>query len=125
MAFTTPAEVADRLGRALSATEQNQALSVLETVDGMIREAVGKGAAWVPDPVPAIFVELSLQKAIQALANPQSLASESLGSYSVTFPRTQDGGLALSATERAQVRRALYTSLLSLPTRNYPGDIPA
>lgn len=112
MSFATAAHVSTRLGRDLTDAETDQVESVIEIVDGLIRDAVDRDADWDPDPVPAALKELCIQKAISAIANPQNVAaySESLGahSYSTTFQRSQDGGLFLSEAEGRACRLAVY-----------------
>lgn len=112
MAFATADDVGTRLGRTLTDTEEAQVEAVLETVDGLIRDAVDRDADWDPDPVPAALKEMSIQKAISAIANPQNVASysEQLGqhSYSATFQRGQDGGVFLSDQEGRALRLAVY-----------------
>lgn len=112
MAFATNVDVATRLGRDLTDAEEATVDSVLDSVDGLIRDAASKDADWTPSPVPTTLSELSIQKAIQALANPNSLASESkeIGAWSrsQTFPRSSDGGVFLTDAEARLVRFAVY-----------------
>jgi hypothetical protein len=107
-AFASTDDVATRLGRSLTAAEEAQIEGVLEAVDGMIRDAVDRDIDWAPVPVPSLLREVSIQKAIAALTNPPNIASESLGEYSVTFQRGQDGGIALSEAEGRMLRLAVY-----------------
>lgn len=114
MAFATASDVAARLGRALTDAEETQAESALTALDGLIRDAVDRDADWTPDPVPAAFKELSIQKAISVVVNPHNVAAhtKSLGaaSRSETFPRAQDLGLFLSEAEGRALRSALWGS---------------
>jgi len=113
LAFATSADVATRLGRALTEAETAQIDGALGDVAQLIRQAGGKAADWMPaTTVPRLLRSLSIEKAIGVIVNPHNLASESeqLGAYqhSQTFPRSADIGIFLSDDERRQVRRAIY-----------------
>lgn len=104
--------VAGRLGRNLTDPESDQVGGVLTAAAGLIRAEASKPADWNPDPIPAYLIELSIQKAIAGLVNPQSVASESetLGahSHSVTYQRANDGSVFISDDEGRQIRFAVY-----------------
>ena len=122
-AFATASEVETRLGRDLTGEETAQVEAVLDGIGGLIRDEVGKPPDWTPTSVPAAFGELSIQKAILALVNPNNLASTSrtLGAFaeSMTFQREQDGGVFLSRDEGRRMRRAYYgTSAASARMRS-------
>lgn len=112
MIYATTAEVAARLGRELTPAEQTQVSGVLVDVGGLLNEAAGKPAAWVPVPPPPLFKTLSVEKAVAVVANPLSLASESeqLGAYqhSQTFQRGMDVGIFLTEHEDQLVADAVY-----------------
>lgn len=112
MIYATTAEVAARLGRALTSAEQTQVSEVLVGVGGLLHEAAGKPAAWDPVPPPPLFKTLSVEKAVGVIANPLSLASESeqLGAYqrSQTFQRGMDVGIFLTEHEEQLVADAVY-----------------
>jgi hypothetical protein len=126
--FATKEHVAARLRRSLTTEEEAQVDGVLETVSGLIRSEVGKAASWDPSPVPSLFRELAIQKAIAALGNPLGVAqeSETLGDYShsTTFQRAQDGGPLISPEEGRQLRFALYgTNAASTRSRSHADTI--
>lgn len=112
VAFATAAQVATRLGRSLTTLEEAQINGVLEGIAGLMRAEAGKTDDWTPDPIPSALREMSIQKAIAALINPNNVAatSKSLGSFSesLTFQRSQDGGVFLSDEEGRRVRFAIY-----------------
>lgn len=109
-AFATSDDVQTRLGRDLTDDETAQVEAVLDSIAGMIRSEVGKADDWDPDPIPSTLSELSIQKAILSIVNPNNLAARTLGSFSETFQRAQDGGLLFSADEGRRLRRAVYGS---------------
>lgn len=117
MPFATPADVATRLGRALSAAEQVLATQVIESVTGQIADAVDRDAAWAAalDPVPKTLKTLCVEKVIIVGTNPNGLAAESedLGahSYSRTFQRSNDVGIFLTENEKRLAREAVYGTL--------------
>ncbi len=106
MALATTDDIATRLGRSL--TEPEEALSELtiELTQGLILEVAGTDE---PDPVPAYYRALCIEKTINVGANPNGLAaeSESLGawSHSQTFQRAGDIGIFLTEREEFQIRR--------------------
>lgn len=126
--FATTEDVATRLGRELTDAERYQVSGALTAVGGFICSAADRQPDWEPDPTPAYFKELSIQKAIAALVNPANLASQSeqLGAFqhSETFQRSQDGGLTLSDDEGRAVRDAAYgTGAGSARTRAVVDDV--
>lgn len=110
--FASADDVAARLGRELTDAETDQVEGVLATLDGLIRDEVDRDADWAPSPVPPALKELSIQKAIAAVANPLALAgySEGLGahSYSANFRRDQPAGIFISDAEGRALRLAVY-----------------
>jgi hypothetical protein len=122
MAFATAADVAIRLGRALTTAEEAMVDQVIEEVTGLIVEAVGRDAAWAEDldPVPATLRSLCIEKAIAVGSNPNQAAStsEQLGAYqhSKTFRKIDaSSDLFLTAGEERRVRRAVYGETTSSP----------
>ncbi len=72
------------------------------------------------DPPPAAVFDIALTVAVRAYNNPQGLASETIGSYSYTRERGQQGGVYLTEQERRQLRAAVgLAPLNSLPTVGY------
>lgn len=121
--FATSINVESRLGRSLTAAETAIANFVIETVSGLIVEAVNKTDAWAEalTAIPVAFRTMCVEKAVSTIVNPNNLANvqESLGAFthSETYPRSQDVGVFLSADERSRVRRALHgTNLIDVRT---------
>lgn len=106
MAFAAHSDVQTRLGRDLTADEQDTATAVIATVEGLIVEVSGEAA---PSTAPAYYKALCVEKAIGAITNPENVASrsESLGahSHSQTFPRDLDSGIFLTEREEYVIRR--------------------
>lgn len=130
MPFATAADVQTRIGRTLTVAEEATAEQVIETVTGLIADAVDRDSAWAAalDPVPAVVRGLCIEKAVGALANPLNLAAESktLGSYSSarTFPRVQDVGVFLTPVEERIAINAIYgSSSGSGPTESVMDDL--
>lgn len=114
LTFATTTDVATRLGRDLTDAERAQAQGALEDTAGLMRVEADKDDDWMPDPVPATLKAMSIQKAVAALINPNNVAatSRTLGAFSesLTFQRSQDGGVFLSEEEGRRVRLAVYGS---------------
>lgn len=114
MAFATSEHVATRLGRDLTAAEQELVEQVIGDVAGLIAAAVGKTEAWAAalDPVPVYFRALCIEKAISIGSNPANLAAQTkqIGSYSIgeTFRRSDAAAIFLTPGEERAVRRAYY-----------------
>lgn len=112
MAFATSIDVADRLGRPLTVDEMTQADAVIAAVTDLIADAVGKSNAWAATltPVPGTLKTLCVEKAASVILNPAlgTVAAESLGEHSVTYARSNDGGIFLTEAERLLVRRAVF-----------------
>lgn len=122
--FATAADVATRLGRELTDSEESQATAALEEVANLILSVVGLREA--PDLVPGYFKSLSITKVAALVNNPEGVAarSEQLGSYSesTTYQRANDGlSLLLTSAEERRVRRVytaeygLYSVTLATP----------
>ena len=117
MSFAEPKDVATRLGRDLTSAEESAAWQVIEMVTGLIVDVVERDDAWAEklDPVPVVLKGLCVEKALAAIANPSSVASESetLGAHthSQTFRRPADGGgVYLTEQEERMAARAVYGS---------------
>jgi hypothetical protein len=116
MPLATTAEVATRMGRALTAAEQATAAQLLATLDAIVVEEAGKTLDWLEDleEVPLQLQQLAIEKVKALLENPQGLAAESkgLGQYtrSRTYRRQGDGGgeLWLTPAEGSLVRRVVW-----------------
>lgn len=108
-------DVATRLGRSLSTTEEATAEQVIETVTGLIADAVERTPEWVQeiDPASPVLRALCVERAVSAIVNPSSLVSESetlgIHAYSKTHSRSAEGPpLALSDAEERMASRAVF-----------------
>lgn len=115
MALATKADVEKRLQRELTELESDSAEQTIETVTGLIADAVDQTVEWVEarDPVSPVLRALCVERAIIALNNPAGISSESetLGthSYSQTHRKpSEGGGLELTGAEERMVSRAVY-----------------
>lgn len=112
-AFATVEDVATRLGRDLTSTEEGQVELLLGMATASIANAVGKNDEWAEtlDPVPEILRGFCIELTCRAMANPQGLfsKSETIGSYSYTnsFNRDTPSGLSLSPLEVRVLRKAV------------------
>lgn len=113
--FATVEDVATRLGRSLSANEEETAQVVIDTVTGLIVDEVDRDSDWAAAlvPVPPALKALCVEKAVAIVSNPAPgvIAAESLGAHSVTYARNGDGGLFLTAQEGRLARQAVYGTL--------------
>lgn len=111
MAFATTEDVADRLGRVLSAGEEQSITFLLDGATAVIALAAGSDSDDI-DPVPDLLRFLAVELACRALANPNSLDSlqEQIGqaNYSARF---RDAGLMLTRTEELLVSQAVNGTL--------------
>lgn len=111
-AFAAVEDVAVRLGRELTESQEAQAESAIALVTALIADAVDRDSDWAAelDPVPGALKELCVAKAASVVLNPAIgiVASESLGQHSVTFARSSDSGLMLSDAEGRLARLAVY-----------------
>lgn len=129
MAFASAEDVATRLRRDLTEEETAAVEQVIEITEGLIAEVLGEDADWVEDldPVPSYYRSLCISKAIDALANPEGLTSQSktLGAYSESASYSEYAGdIALTDEERRRVlRNARGGSLRSVTLVSpYSGD---
>lgn len=106
MAFATTDDIAARLGRELSDSELDRAEWIIPLVQALILEVAGTAE---PNPAPAYYRALCVEKTINVIENPSGLAteSESLGdwSHSQTFQRAGDAGVFLTDREEQMIRR--------------------
>lgn len=129
-ALATVGDVAIRLGRALTESEQALATQVIASVTGQVYDTTGKDADWLADldPVPTYLTSLCVEKVIVVGSNPLGLASESeqLGERqrSRTYQRANDGGVFLTDYERREVRRVVNGTTFAAVTYEtpYSGD---
>lgn len=125
-AFASAGDVEVRLGRELTEEEEAIAEQVVDAVTGLIADSVGRDSDWAAslDPVPPTLSQLCIEKAVAKIANPVGALStdERLGDYSYATRYAEQGivgGLTLTRTERALVRRAIFGSNL-VSTRTPP-----
>lgn len=118
--FASVDDVAARLGRDLTAAEQETVTGLLEGVASEIAGVVGEDDAWVAalDPVPGELRSVSIEASVRVLVNPTGAQSvmEQLGSFqrSESWASGRVAGLELSASERRRVRRAVNGSVTAV-----------
>lgn len=114
MAFASDTDVEARLGRALSESETGTAGFLLEGAQAIIEAAADKAEADI-DPIPPVLRFVAVELVVRAMANPESLASQSeaLGAYSHTerFRSEANSDLLLTKLEEQMVRRAVHGQL--------------
>jgi hypothetical protein len=114
VAFASTQDVADRLGRDLTAGEETSVDLLIELVTGVIAEAAGEDDAWAAalSPVPVVIKAVTVEVVCRGLANPNSLESlqETLGQHNYSA-RFREAGLWLTDHEERLVRRAAGTSM--------------
>lgn len=122
MAFAETTDIAARLGRDLTDSEETTYESLLEGATSLIAEAAGKDDAWAEDlePVPTVIKTLTVSVALRAKSNEDGAESETetLGAYShtVRFSTGDIGasfGLWLTDDEVALVRRVFKSGRAS------------
>lgn len=106
--YATPADIAARLGRTLTAQEVTSYESIIEAVSAEVDVRLGKSLADAPPAIKGVVVTASIRGA----ANPTGAArvAETIGalSRSETFPKSGDGSTFLTATEERLIRRAIF-----------------
>ena len=111
MAFATTADVAARLGRALTTAEDDQAESLILAAQATIEVVIGRAEADLTT-VPAACEHVCVSMVLRGMANPYGFASdtESLGAYTKSQTYGRDGGTDLTPTqsETLILRRAVY-----------------
>lgn len=127
--FATVEELAQRLGRTLTAAEQSQAELLLDLATGVIAGACGKTVAWAAtvNPVPPIVRGVCIELVARVLLNPAGVRSqqETLGAYAHSESYAGElMGLALTPAEERLVRRAVFgTDTGSAKTVGLPNEI--
>lgn len=128
--LATIRDVALRLGRYLSDSEEVQVNSLIITATNSIYAAVDKPSDWIPPADVRDFLNgLCVELVTRGMPNPHALASqsESLGQYSVTQQFSRDipgGGLMLLPAEELAARRMVYKSNSASPrTRSLASDV--
>lgn len=114
MAFATSTDVARRLGRDLTSSEEDQVELLLDLATAAIANAADLTDAEASTPVPTVIRGFCIELTCRALANPSGLfsKSETIGSYSYTqnFNRDVSSAMALSDVEVLVIRRTLLGS---------------
>lgn len=109
-------DVAKRLGRFLTDSEEVQVNTLIITATNNIYAAVDKPSTWVPAADVRDFLSgLCVELVVRGMPNPHGLASqsESLGAHSVTQAYSRDipgSGITLTAAEELAARRIVYGS---------------
>lgn len=123
MAFASKDDVAKRLKRSLTSTEEVTADFLLEAAQAVIEEAVERDEAQIQalkGAVPSALRFIAVELTIRALSNPEGLVSksESLGAYANTKRFRKDyqgegaqGELELTPIQERLVRRAVWGRL--------------
>lgn len=116
MAFATSTDVAKRLGRELTSSEEDQVGLLLDLATAAVANAADltDAEASALTPVPTVIRGFCIELTCRALANPSGLfsKSEQIGSYSYThnFNRDVSSAMALSDIEVLVIRRTLLGS---------------
>ena len=128
--LATIRDVALRLGRFLSDSEEVQVNSLIIAATNVIYAAVDKPSTWEPTPDQRDFLSgLCVELVTRGMANPHGLASvsESLGAHSVTQQFSRDiagGGMMLLPAEELAARRIVHgTTNGSARTRSLANDV--
>ena len=128
--LATIRDVALRLGRYLSDSEEVQVSSLIVSATNNIYAAVDKPSTWEPPPDVRDFLNgLCIELVARAMPNPHALASQSqsLGQYSVTQQFSRDipgGGLMPTQAEELAARRIVYgRTSVSSRTRSLANDV--
>ena len=116
MAWPTNTDIATRLARTLTTTEEAQADLLLEQAVAAVADACGKDDDWADelDPIPAALAGIVVEAVARAMSAPVGLRSrqETLGqhSYSESFNDDLAQGLQLTDAEELKVRRIVFGS---------------
>ena len=128
--LATIRDVALRLGRFLSDSEEVQVNSLITSATNVIYGAVDKPLEWEPTKNQRDFLSgLCIEVVVRAMANPHALYSltETLGQHSVTQMYSRDitgGGMMLLPAEELAARRIVYgTTSGSARTRSVVNDV--
>lgn len=109
--FATTADVATRLGRALTADETAKVTALIASATALIATTARQSDEWAStlSPVPEILKSVTVEVVHRVLTNPTGASSltEQLGSYQHGENYRSDmTGLSLTRDERRLVRRA-------------------
>lgn len=116
MALATTDDIATRLGRDLTDTEDAQAELLITQATGLIALAAGKDDDWATtlSPVPDALTSICIEAVARTMAVPIGVRSqqETLGSYnhSESYPDQLAAGIALTDAEELRVRRIVFGS---------------
>jgi len=132
MAFAITDDVALRLGRDLTSSEEDQVELLLGLATATIANAADQTEEWAAalSPVPVLLKGFCIELTCRALANPSGLfsQSETIGSYSYSksFNKDVSSAMALSDVEVLVIRRAVNgTNSGSARAENVLDDILA
>lgn len=110
--FASVEDVATRLGRVLTGTEEDTVGLLLGLASAAIRAAVDRPDSWMPDPVPQLLRGFCVEVTCRGFLNAGGLfsKSETIGSYSYTnsFNRELPSGIALTDAETLVLRRSVW-----------------
>lgn len=111
MAFAKPEDVAARLGRDLTGSEDKSVPVLLEFASAVIAEAVEKDEETFSE-VPTLLKLMAVELVLRAQANPRGVSSteKTLGQYSHAERYREGKGMdmLLSNTEELMLRRAVW-----------------
>lgn len=128
--FASVEDVATRLGRVLTGTEEDTVGLLLGLASAAIRAAVDRPDSWMPDPVPQLLRGFCVEVTCRGFLNAGGLfsKSETIGSYSYTnsFNRELPSGIALTEAETLVLRRSVWgTNAGSARAENVLDDLCA
>ena len=128
--FASVEDVATRLGRVLTGTEEDTVGLLLGLASAAIRAAIDKPESWMPDPVPQLLRGFCVEVTCRGFLNTGGLfsKSETIGSYSYTnsFNRELPSGIALTDAETLVLRRSVWgTNAGSARAENVLDDLCA
>jgi hypothetical protein len=129
--LATIRDVARRLGRFLSDSEEVQVNSLITTATTTVYAAIDKPTTWVPEDMDChhFLSGLAIELVVRSMPNPHALfsQSETLGAHSVTQMFSRDiagGGMTLLPAEELAARRCVYkTNSGSARTRSLATDV--
>lgn len=115
--FAALSDVARRMGRELTAAEEDQTLYLLAAATDLIADAVGRDGTWAAqlEPIPPALRIITVEAVVRLLFNPRGAQTtqETLGSYSHSETFSQNGanatsGLMLTVAEERRARQAVF-----------------
>lgn len=116
MAWPTNADIATRLARTLSTTEEDQADLLIEQAVAAVADACGRDDDWADalDPIPAALAGIVIEAVARAISAPIGVRStqETLGTYShsESYNDQLAQGLQLTPSEERRARRIVFGS---------------